>query len=313
MIVITGSSGFLGKHLLNELNKKYESQTIISLTSKDYDLTLRDDWIKLFNKYNPDTFIHLAAYSGGIGANRKYPADFFYINNLITTYAFEFCSKFKVKKLIYTMGGCSYPANATSPISEDQMWNGKPQKESLGYSSAKKMAIVAAETYKDQYNLDSTILIPGNMYGEYDNFSLEGSHVIPALIRKFYEAKINSKEHVEIWGTGKAQRDFVYANDVAKIIIKFINEIDDKGPINISSGLSTSIYELVNLISEELNYNGNIIWDSSKPDGQMIKIFDTKKLNQLIHGNSFISLKTGIQKTISWFIKNYSDKEKIRL
>ncbi|BAQ61007.1 GDP-L-fucose synthetase [Geminocystis sp. NIES-3708] len=306
-IVVTGATGFLGRHLLPQLNTQYPQATVIGLSSQDYDLMNPVEVLKMFEELHPEILIHLAAYSGGIGANRSFPADFYYRNTILTALVFEQAAKFKVKKMIYTMGGCSYPATATSPIDESQMWQGYPQAESAGYSSAKKMGIVASQSYRTQYGLNSVVLIPGNLYGEYDNFRNNESHVVPALVRRFYEAKLNNLEEVTMWGSGAAKRDFVYAQDVAKVIPYFIENYDSSEPINISSGTTTPIKELAEIIKETTGFEGKLSWDITKPDGQMVKIFDVTKLNSL--GLSCDThLKDGLEKTFAWLSTNYRNK-----
>ena len=188
-IVVTGATGFLGRHLLPILRARYGAEHVVGLCSRDYDLLDPVQVRRLFAERRPRVLIHLAAYSGGIGANRTYPADFFYRNILFTTLAFQGAAEAGVEKMIFTMGGCSYPAKAASPINEAQMWEGYPQPESAGYSVAKKMGLVASASYRTQYGLNSVVLIPGNMYGEFDNFRANESHVVPGLIRRYYEAK----------------------------------------------------------------------------------------------------------------------------
>ncbi len=252
----------------------------------------------------PEVLVHMAGYVGGIGANRAYPADFFYRNLLMMALAFQGAAEFGVRKLIYPMGGCSYPASAVSPIGEDQMWSGYPQAESAAYSSAKKMGIVASEAYRAQYGLSSAVIVPGNMYGEYDNFSREQSHVIPALIRRFVEARLSGAREIVCWGTGRPVRDFVYAGDVARTIPYFIEHHDSSEPVNISSGVRTSIRELAELIRELTGFAGEITWDPSKPDGQMVKVFDVTRMKRL--GLSCETpLRAGLERTIRWFETNY--------
>lgn len=312
-IVVTGATGFLGSHLMPVLEKKYGAENVKGLCSKDYDLMDYGQFDKMLQDLRPEVLIHLAAYSGGIGANRKYPADFYFINTILTANGFELAAKYGVKKMIYTMGGCSYPSTATSPINEEQMWQGYPQLESAGYSSAKKMGIVASQSYRIQHGLNSVVLIPGNMYGEYDNFRLDESHVVPAMLRRYFEAKRDNLDKIVMWGTGAPARDFVYAGDVAEAIAWFVENFDQTGPINISSGTTTSIKELAETIKEMTGFKGTIEWDTDKPDGQMIKIFDVAKMKSL-GLNCPTSLKDGLKKTAEWLARNYeSHGDGIRL
>ena len=205
------------------------------------------------------------------------------------------------------MGGCSFPANASSPIGEDQLFTGFPQPESAGYSMAKAMGVVAGTAYQQQYGVEYSILIPGNMYGEFDNFDLEASHVIPAMLRKFHEAKLYGTNEIVLWGSGKPVGDFVYAGDVASAIPKFISENHGIGPYNISSGVEVSIRDLCDLVGNVVGYEGKIIWDDSMPDGQMEKIFDVQRSKKM-GIEAFTDLRSGLEKTYEWFAKNYEAK-----
>jgi len=306
-IVVTGSTGFLGRHLMPVLCSRYGKDRVLGLSSQDYDLTDPREVERMFRETKPTILVHLAAYSGGIMANCRYPADFFYRNLLLTALVFEAAARCGVRKMIYPMGGCSYPASATSPIGEDQMWGGYPQKESAGYAWAKKMGLVASHCYRQQHGLNSVVLIPGNMYGEYDNFRLEEAHVIPALIRRFHEARIRGVNRVVLWGTGDPVRDFVYAGDVAALFPFFIERYASSEPVNLSSGTGISIRELAMMIKELTGYQGEVEWDSTKPDGQKVKIFDVTRMKGL--GLSCPTpLREGLKKTIAWFEKNYESR-----
>jgi GDP-L-fucose synthase len=285
------------------LRERYGPEIVHGVGSGDYDLLDPIQARAMFGDVRPAVVIHLAAYSGGIGANRAWPADFYYRNTLLTAHVFHEAARHEVRKLIYLMGGCSYPAGARSPIGEDQMWEGFPQADSAGYSMAKKMGLVASECHRRQHGLDSVVLIPGNMYGEWDNFRREESHVIPALIRRFHEAHECGAKEVVLWGTGRPVRDFVYAGDVAAVIPEFIEPCDLGEPMNISSGIATSIADLAHLIKDLIAFDGEIIWDDSQPDGQMQKVFDVTRLGR--RGLSCpTSLSAGLRRTIDWFRKH---------
>jgi len=307
-ILITGASGFLGRHTIPVLHARYGAQNVLALSSKDYDLLDRAQVRQMFAQTQPDVLVHLAAYSGGIGINRTKPADFYFINILMQALVFEEAALYgKLKKLVYPMGGCSYPATATSPIDEGQMWQGYPQDESAGYSAAKKMGIVASRSYRTQHGLKTSVIIPGNMYGEYDNFRNSESHVVPAFIRRYYEEKQSGAKTIVMWGTGAPQRDFVYAGDVAALIPYFIEEYDSVEPVNLSSGTAISIKELADTLKSTMGFEGDIQWDTQKPDGQRVKIFDISRLRSL--GLSCpTSLAEGLAKTIAWFKAHYASR-----
>lgn len=306
-VVVTGASGFLGRHLVPILERRYGTDRVQGVSSRDYDLMNPAEVRRLFDDQRPDAVVHLAAYVGGIGANRDFPASFFYRNTLLTALMFEAAAERGLKRLLYPMGGCSYPAQARSPIDESQMWEGYPQKESAAYSTAKKMGLVAADAYRQQRGLSSVVIIPGNMYGEYDNFRYAESHVVPALVRRYHEAKLSAAPSVTAWGTGRATRDFVYAGDVAALIPFFLEEYEGTEPVNISSGSTTSIRELIETIRTLTGYPGEIAWDATKPDGQLEKIFDVSRMKAL--GLACPTpLDAGLRRTIEWFQAHYADQ-----
>jgi GDP-L-fucose synthase len=312
-IVVTGATGFLGRNLIPVLNRRYGPEHVVGVCSSDYDLMAPASVRRMFEELEPKIVVHLAAYSGGIGANRAYPADFYFRNTILTALVFDAAARCGVEKLLYTMGGCSYPASARSPIDELQMWDGFPQAESAAYSTAKKMGLVAADAYRRQYGLNAVVLIPGNMYGEYDNFRAGESHVVPAMIRRFFEARVNRAPEVTMWGTGAPTRDFVYAADVAAVVPWFLENFEDTGPVNISSGTTTTIRCLAETVARAVGYPGEVRWDASKPDGQMQKVFDVTRLHALGLSCPTV-LHDGLQRTAAWFAANApSGGEGIRL
>lgn len=299
-ILVTGASGFLGTHVVEALRAQTNAE-IVPVRRADYDLLDPVAPARMLGEVQPDAVVHLAGKVGGIIANRDYPADFFFENNVINTHTFAACQQAGVRKLVTFMGGCSYPAHATSPIDEDQMWNGYPQPESAAYSIAKKLLIVQSTAYRQQYDFNSIVLIPGNLYGEYDNFNWEYAHVIPAMIRRFLEAKERGDAVVTCYGSGTPTRDFVYAADVARVVPWFLENYNTSDPVNISSGTRLTIRELAEQVAKATGFAGRIEWDTSKPDGQQDKIFDVARLRQL--GLSCDTpLDTGLSRTVKWFL-----------
>lgn len=300
-ILVTGAHGFLGRHILPALGKAFDSE-LVCPTRIEYDLLEPGVPARLMREVQPDCVIHLAAKSGGIIDNRKRPADYFYDNLAMNTAVFDAAFKAGVKKFLTLMGGCSYPATAMSPIGEQQMWNGFAQVESAGYSMAKKMLLVQSWAYRQQHGFNSVVLIPGNVYGEWDNFNLEQAHVIPAMIRRYVEAREAGQPTMAAFGTGRPTRDFVYAGDVAATIPWFLAHYDSSEPVNISAGRRITISELADTVKVVTGFKGEIVWDCSKPDGQMDKIFDVARLRGL--GLSCDTpLEEGLRRTVTWFLE----------
>ena len=300
-ILVTGGKGFVGSNLIKELQKR--ELTYHAPTKSEYDLRKEEDVKKLFNLYQPNIVIHLAGKVGGIGANRAKPGDFFYDNIMIGTLILEYARQSGTEKVVALAAGCGYPKLLPVPYSEEDFWKDLPDENSIGYSMAKKNLIIQSWTYRDQFGFDSTILLPSNLYGPYDNFDLETSHVVPALIRKFIEAKNNNLESVEVWGSGEATREFLYIEDAIKAIIDTI-DCKESGPFNLGTGKETSIKELVETISKLVEFKGNIVWDSTKPDGQPKRFYDMSKFEKTIGYVPNTELNIGLKKTIEWYEQN---------
>lgn len=299
-ILVTGASGFLGAHVVPALRSAFPQAALLTVRRKDYDLLDENEVERMFREQRPTILVHLAARVGGILANRTYPAVFCYENLVSTALVFEHACRAAVRKLVGFMGGCSYPAAARSPIGEDQFWQGYPQPESAPYSAAKLMLLPLSSSYRQEYGFDSVVLVPGNVYGEHDNFSLKAGHVVPAMLRKFVEARDARRPSVTFFGSGRPVRDFVYAGDVAALVPYFISHYDSSGPVNISTQVGTSIRELAELLGELTGYRGEICWDAAHPDGQMVKIYDAARLHAL-GLRCPTPLREGLLRTVQWF------------
>lgn len=260
----------------------------------------------MFFDIRPDLVFHLAGLIGGILANKQRPAEFCFQNLLMGTLVMHEAWRADVQKYITLIGGCSYPSLAPNPIKETELWEGYPQWESAPYSLAKAMSVVQAQAYRQQYDFNAIVLVPGNLYGPYDNFDLNNAHVIPALIRKFYEARQSGQSEIIAWGTGRPIRDFIYIEDACDAIILAAKNYNSSEIINISSGVQTSIRELVETIAELTGYQGRVGWDDSKPDGQLYKGFDVTRMHEVLGYRCRTSLREGLQKTIKWFEAHYS-------
>jgi GDP-L-fucose synthase len=303
-VLVTGSTGFVGSNLVPLIKKT--CCELIAVSREDYNLLEQSEVRKMFAETKPQIVFQLAGLIGGILANKNYPADYNYQNLMIGTLVMHEAHQAGVEKYISLIGGCSYPATAPSPIKETELWNGYPQAESAPYSLAKAMSVVQAQAYRKQYGFNTIVLVPGNLYGPFDNFDLENSHVIPALIRKYYEAKQNGQNEITAWGTGKPMRDFVYVEDACEAILKATEIYNGAEIINISSGIQTTIKELVETVAEVVGFTGTINWDTTKPDGQMYKGFDVTRMREWLGFECKTSLREGLQKTFAWFEENHT-------
>lgn len=301
VILVTGGAGFLGSHLVEQL-KNEKTKKIIVPRSTEYDL--RD--IKQVKKVlkGVDIVIHLAANVGGIGYNQEHPAELFYDNLMMGTQMLHEAHKAAVEKLVSLGTICAYPKFTPVPFKEEDIWIGYPEETNAPYGLAKKMQLVQAQAYRNQYGFNAIYLLPTNLYGPKDNFNPNSSHVIPALIKKFVEAKENKDLEVTVWGTGSPTREFLFVEDAARAIILATKKYNKPEPVNLGSSFEISIAELSHLIAELVGYQGKIIFDTSKPDGQPKRKIDTTKAKEEFGFVSKISFKEGLQKTIDWYLKN---------
>ena len=299
-IVITGGKGFLGSHLVKKM-KESGYRYIFPLGRSDYNLREKEEVVKLFKNIDPNVIIHLAADVGGIGANQKFPGSYFYNNLMMNTQLIEQARIFGIEKFVATGTVCSYPKFASVPFKEEELWNGYPEETNAGYGLSKKMMIVQSMTYREQYDFNSINLLLVNMYGPGDNFDPNSSHVIPALIKKFYEAKINNLDEVVIWGTGKATREFLYVEDCVEAIILATERYGKSDPVNIGAGFEISIKGLVEKIKNIIGFNGKIVWDTTKPDGQPRRCLDVTKAEKEFEFKAKTKFEEGLKKTIEWY------------
>jgi GDP-L-fucose synthase len=303
-ILITGGAGFLGTHLVeNLIQKRGVSPSQICIPRREsFDLRVWDNCQKVVE--NVDLVIHLAARVGGIGFNQKYPGFLFYDNIIMGTHLIEAARLAKVNKFIQLGTVCAYPKYTPTPFKEDDLWIGYPEETNAPYGIAKKALLVMAQAYRQQYNMNIIYLLPVNLYGPGDSFDLESSHVIPALIRKFTSAVKNQEKQVVIWGTGKASREFLYVKDAAEGIIAAAEKYNKPAPINLGSGREVTIKELVDLIAKITKFEGQTIWDSSKPDGQPRRCLDTTRAKAEFGFEARTRLEEGLSKTINWYKRN---------
>jgi len=306
-ILVTGGAGFLGSHLVSQLKEKVKDPSqIIVPRSKDIDLRNWDNCLKVLD--NVDIVIHLAAKVGGIGYNQAHPAELFYDNAIMGIQLLEAARRKEIEKFVIVGTVCAYPKYTPVPFKEEDIWNGYPEETNAPYGLAKKMLLVQSQAYRDQYRFNSIYLLPVNLYGPGDNFNPESSHVIPALIKKFVDAKKEGIKEVEIWGTGKASREFIYVEDAARGIVLATEKYNSKDPVNIGSGKEITIKELVKLISNEVGYTGQIKWNLDKPDGQPRRCLNTDKAKKEFEFEAKMPIREGIKKTVEWYINHKSSK-----
>jgi GDP-L-fucose synthase len=302
-VLVTGGAGFLGRFVVEKLKDRGCRQTFVC-RKEDYDLRRPEPIRKLLSDTTPDIVIHLAARVGGIGANRSAPAEFFYDNLTMGVQLLHEAWLHGVEKFVTVGTVCGYPKHTPVPFREEDFWNGYPEETNAPYGLAKKLLLVQSQAYRQQYGFNAIYLIPVNLYGPGDNSDPETSHVIPALIRKCIEAKEQGEDHIVVWGTGKATREFLYVEDAAEGIVLATERFNGAEPVNIGSGREISIRELVHLIARLTGFAGGITWDSSKPDGQLSRSLNTDKAERLFGFRAKVSLEEGLQWTVEWFLSH---------
>ena len=302
-ILLTGGSGFLGSFVIEELIKKgVRIENIKVPRSSKSDLRIWENCVKAVKDI--DIVIHLAASVGGIGFNMKRPSDLLYDNAIMGIQLMEAARRENVKKFVAIGTVCSYPKFCPVPFKEEDLWNGYPEETNAPYGVAKKLLLVQAEAYRQQHGFNVIYLIPVNLYGPRDHFNTEDSHVIPALILKFVDAKQKGLDKIIAWGTGSASREFLYVEDAARAIVLATEKYDKSDPVNLGSGKEVIIKDLVNMIKDMVGFEGEVIWDTSKPDGQPKRMLDVTRAEQEFDFKAKTDLEEGLYKTISWYKEN---------
>lgn len=304
-VTVTGGAGFLGSHVVGVLEEQGVNNVFIP-HSNDYDLRDLSAIKQMLGDSNPDIVIHLAARVGGIGANRKYPAEFFYDNLMMSVPLLHESWKFGVEKFVAIGTVCAYPKFTPVPFEEEELWNGYPEETNAPYGLAKKMLLVQSQAYRDQYDFNSIFLLPVNLYGPGDKDDLEDSHVIPALIRKCLEAKVNQDDSITLWGDGTPTREFLYVEDAARGIVMAAEHYNESEPVNLGSAFEISIKDLATVIVKESGFEGDIIWDTSKPNGQPRRKLDTSRAEKAFGFKSTTTFEEGLRNTIKWYEKNHT-------
>lgn len=322
-VIVTGGAGFLGRVIVNKLCARGAAEVIVPRRAA-YDLRdlsaiqrlLYGDPAQGYGPDNPatppvDMVIHLAANVGGIGANRSRPAEFFYGNLMMGAQLIHESWRAGVKKFVAIGTVCAYPKFAPIPFREDDLWNGYPEETNAPYGIAKKMMLVQGDAYRQQYGFNSIFLLPVNLYGPGDNFDLETSHVIPALIRKCVDAVRRGDDEIVVWGDGSPTREFLYVDDAAEGILLAAERYDEPAPVNIGSSFEISIKELVEIIVRQTGFQGRVVWDTSKPNGQPRRKLDVSRAREKFGFTATTSFEAGLEKTIAWYRENYVDQEAV--
>lgn len=303
-VMVTGGTGFLGSHLVEELEHRGDEVDVFAPSSSEYDLRERADIRDALQLADPDVVIHLAATVGGIGANRKNPGRYFYENAIMGIELMEQARQYGVDKFTILGTICSYPKHTSVPFSEEDLFNGYPEETNAPYGIAKKALLTQSHAYRSQYDFNSIYLMPVNLYGPRDNFNLQTSHVIPAIIRKCVEARERGNDTITAWGSGSPTREFLYVKDAVDGILTATERYDSSDPVNLGSGKEISIKELVNMISDLTGFDGSITWDTSKPDGQPQRKLDTSRAQNRFDWTATTAFEDGLRRTIEWYESN---------
>jgi GDP-L-fucose synthase len=307
-VCVTGGAGFLGKYIVNKLQEVGTCEIFVPLI-EDYDLVKLEDIQRMLSDARPNMIIHLAALVGGIGANKDRPAEFFYVNLMMGIQLMHEAWKSGVDKFVAIGTICAYPKFTPVPFKEEYLWDGYPEETNAPYGLAKKMLLVQAQAYRQQYGFNSIFPLPVNLYGPGDNFDLETSHVIPALIRKCIEASERGEKQVVLWGDGTPTREFLYVDDAAEGLLLAAERYNSSEPVNLGSGYEISIKELAETIAELTGFKGELFWDTSKPNGQPRRALDTRRAEKEFGFRAKTPLKEGLIKTIDWYRKNRNKSE----
>jgi GDP-L-fucose synthase len=294
-VLVTGGGGFVGSHLVERLTEAGDD--VFVARRRDYDLTRWDDSERLFADARPERVFHLAAEVGGIGANRANPGRYWYANLMMGAHVLELSRLSEVDKVVVAGTVCAYPKHTPVPFSEDDLWIGYPEETNAPYGVAKKTVLVGAQAYREQYGLNAVFLLPANLYGPRDNFDLETSHVIPALIRKMVEAPAE----VVLWGDGSPSREFLYVDDCVDGLLLAADRYDRPEPVNLGTGVETTIRELAETIADVTGFTGEIVWDTSMPNGQPRRSLDTSRAAELFGFRARTSLREGLTETVAWY------------
>ena len=299
-VVVTGGAGFLGSHLVECLRPQGCAEIVVP-RSRDYDLVKAQAVQRLFRDARPDIVIHLAARVGGIEANRRNPGRFFYENLMMGAQLMEEARLAGVRKFVAIGTICAYPKFTPVPFKEDDLWNGYPEETNAPYGMAKKMLLVQAQAYRQQFGFPAITLLPVNLYGPRDNFDLETSHVIPAMIRKFVEARRAGQSEVVLWGSGKPTREFLFVRDAAQGILLATERYSGEAPVNLGAGFEISIADLATLIAKVTRYKGRLVWDASRPDGQPRRCLDVSRAEKEFGFRATTPFEEGLRETIAWY------------